>query len=128
MNPQDALFEVQMVGMDRDHALARISDPATSYAADAELRKREGPAWALKRGTHRHRALECFATRGPLIAEDVKFLTGIDGIWKRVSDLKNMRFIEATGDTRLSREGREAEVYEITDAGRAAYERLGAVE
>ena len=75
----------------------------------------------MKRNTHRHRALECFATRGPLIAEDVKMLTGIDGIWKRVSDLKNQGLIEATGRTRVSREGREADVYELTEVGRIIY-------
>ncbi len=125
MSDQAQLFEIQVVGTDRDHALARYTDPATSYAADAQLRQREGPAWAIKRGTQRHRALECFVERGPLIAEDVKILTGVDGIWKRVSDLKNMGFLAATGRTRKSREGRDAEVYEVTDQGTSAYSMLG---
>lgn len=123
MSDQEALFGVQMVGVDHDHALARFTDPETSHRADATLREREGSATEIRRGTHRHRALVCFEENS-LIAEDVKVLTGVDGIWKRVSDLKNLKLIQRTGYTRMSREGREADVYEITDAGRAALERL----
>lgn len=119
MNEQETLFETQVVGVDRDHALARFTDPVTSDLADEELREREGPANVIRRNTHRHRALACFE-RGPLIAEDVKVITGIDGVWKRVSDLKNMGFIAPTGRTRVSDAGREAELLEITDSGRAA--------
>lgn len=127
MNEQDSLFSMAVRGVDRDHALARFSDPATSQAADARLREREGKANEIRRGTHRHRALECFATRGPLIPEDVLYITGIDGVWKRVSDLKENKFIEKTGATRISRKGREADVYAITDAGMEAYAKLGSV-
>lgn len=124
MSEQQVLFGIEVRGVDRDHALARFTDPATSDLAEAQLRKREGDANSIRPGTHRHRALACFE-RGPLIAEDVKVLTGVDGIWKRVSDLKNMGFLEASGRTRISREGREAELLELTEAGRAALVRLG---
>lgn len=123
MSEQGTLFGTEVIGTDRDHALARFTDPVTSDLADAELRRREGPANVLRAGTHRHRALLCFAARA-MIAEDVKIETGVDGIWKRVSDLKNMGFIKPTGETRLSREGREADILEITDAGRSALEKL----
>lgn len=122
---QEKLFEIRNVGLDPDHQLARIEDPATSVKSDSALRKREGASNTIRRGTHRHLALECFYLRGSLIAEDVKVLTGIDGIWKRVSDLKNMGLIEPTGHTRLSREGRESETYVITPAGEANYTLLG---
>lgn len=120
---QDTLFSTTVTGVDRDHALARFSDPATSQLADSALRTREGDANTIRPGTHRHRALLCFSRRD-MIAEEVKLETGVDGIWKRVSDLKNMGFIAPTGRTRLSREGRESEVLEITEAGREALERL----
>jgi len=125
VNDQAQLFDMRVVGTDRDHALARYTDPATSHTADAHLRQREGPASTIRKGTHRHRALECFIERGLLIAEDVKILTGVDGIWKRVSDLKNMGFIAATGRTRISREGRDSELYEVTEQGIRAYAMLG---
>lgn len=115
----DTLFETTITGVDRDHALARFSDPVTSHQADAALRKREGPANTVKKGTHRHLALQCFAC-GPRTADQVQSMVGIDGIWKRVSDLKNMGFIAPTGHTRRSRSGREQEVLEITQAGREA--------
>lgn len=115
----DTLFETTITGVDRDHALARFSDPATSHQADAALREREGKANQIKPGTHRHRALEFFAIR-PQTADDVQRMTGVEGIWKRVSDLKNMGFIAPTGHTRRSRSGREQEVLEITQAGREA--------
>lgn len=124
MNGQEALFGYRVVGTDRDHPLARFSDPPTSHMADEQLRRREGGATEIRRGTHRHRALECFERLGPLIAEDVKLQTGVDGIWKRVSDLKNMNLIAPTGHTRLSREGREADIYEITESGREALRTL----
>lgn len=120
---QDTLFSTTVTGVDRDHALARFSDPGTSRQSDAALRTREGDANTIRSGTHRHRALLCFY-QADMTAEDVKVATGVDGIWKRVSDLKNMGFIAPTGHTRLSREGRESEVLAITHAGREALERL----
>jgi hypothetical protein len=117
---QAALFETTITGVDRDHALARFSDPDTSRLADASLRVREGQANQVRRGTHRHVALMAFAHDHQLTADEVQIHTGIDGIWKRVSDLKNMGFIAPTGHTRRSRQGREQEVLEITQAGREA--------
>lgn len=115
----DTLFETTITGVDRDHALARFSDPVTSHQADAALRAREGDANTLRPGTHRHRALNAFVPH-PSTADEVQVDTGIEGIWKRVSDLKNMGFIAPTGHTRRSRSGREQEVLEITQAGREA--------
>ncbi len=120
---QDALFQTQITGVDRDHALARFSDPVTSQSADATLRVREGEANVIRKGTHRHRALECFVHRN-LTADEVKLITDIDGVWKRVSDLRNMGFIAPTGHLRPSRAGRDQEVLQITQAGREALERL----
>lgn len=118
---QTELFTTTITGVDRDHALARFSDPVTSHQADAALRKREGTANQIKAGTHRHRALREIGHFGSgLTAEEVENLTGIKGVWKRVSDLKNMGFIAPTGRTRRSRSGREQEVLEITQAGREA--------
>lgn len=120
---QDALFETTVTGTDRDHALARFSDPDTSALADASLRVREGQANEIRQGTQRHHALVCFAD-GPKIADDVRSITGVDGIWKRVSDLKNMGFIAPTGHTSLSSQGREQDVLELTEAGREALRKL----
>ena len=116
---QDALFNVEVTGVDRDHALARYTDPSTSDLADASLRKREGAANVVRQGSHRHRALKVFR-HTDATADEVQIVTDIDGIWKRVSDLKNLGFVEPTGRTRLSRAGREQEVLTITDAGLAA--------
>ena len=123
MSEQESLFGISLVGADREHELARIYDPATSHVASARLSQREGSAVEIRRGTHRHRALAVIEIE-PCTAEEVKRYTGLDGIWKRVSDLKNLNLIRATGDTRPSSSGREQEVYEITDAGLAALERL----
>ena len=116
---QDTLFTTTVTGVDRDHALARFSDPVTSQLADTLLRSREGRANSVKPSTHRHRALQCFES-GPKIADDVKLLTGIEGVWKRISDLKNMGFLEPTGETAVGTQGRQQEILQITDAGRAA--------
>lgn len=120
---QQELFSVQIVGVDRDHALARISDHSTSHEADAVLREREGPASVVKQGSLRHRALQVFF-RFDATADEVQIATRIDGIWKRVSDLKNLGFLEATGQRREARSGRMQEVYAITPAGLEALERL----
>ena len=124
---QETLFPedepVEVTGADRDHALARSTDPATSHLADAILRRREGDANTIKPGTHRHRALQCFAEK-PLIAEDVLAKTGVDGVWKRVSDLKKMGFIAPTGRIRVSRKGCKADILELTEKGRAALAKL----
>ena len=123
---QQELFSVQIVGVDRDHALARISDPTTSHEADAVLREREGPASVVRKGSHRHLALLAFSRhwKSDATADEIQAATGIDGIWKRVSDLKNLGFIEATGQRREARSGRMQEVYAITPAGLEALERL----
>lgn len=125
MSGQESLFGVEVTGVDQDHALARFTDPDTSLASDALLRRREGNANTIRKGTHRHRALVCFSAY-PHTADEIQTLTGIQGVWKRVSDLKNMGFIAPTGHTRSSRSGREQEVLEITDAGRSALEKLDA--
>lgn len=127
----DTLFETTITGVDRDHALARFSDPVTSHQADAALRTREGDANTLRPGTHRHRALQCFLfdTYGVnLTADEVQVQTSIEGIWKRVSDLKTMGFIAPTGHTRRSRSGREQDVLEITQTGREALNSLQRVK
>lgn len=123
MSDQKPLFSFYLVGADRDHALARFTDPVTSFVASARLSEREGSPVEIRRNTHRHRALTCFQQRS-MTADEVRLATGVDGIWKRVSDLKNLNLIRATGHTRRSRQGREQEVYEITDAGLEALERL----
>ncbi len=120
---QEELFTTQVTGVDRDHALARFSDPVTSQSADATLRVREGEANVIRKGTHRHRALNAFVPH-PATADEVQVDTGIEGIWKRVSDLRNMGFIAPTGHVRPSRAGRDQEVLQITQAGREALEAL----
>lgn len=112
--------EREYQGSGRDHPLARNTDPATSHLADAKLRQREGDANEVRYGTKRYLALECFVVHGDLTPEDVGVITAQDGIWKRVSDLKRDGFVEPTGATRISRQGREAEIYRLTDQGRAA--------
>ena len=121
MNAQQA----SLFGSDQDHALARPSDPITSQSSDTKLRQREGRANEIRKGTHRHQALLAFLKMGARTADEVQIYTGINGIWKRVSDLKNMGFIEPTGRTRPSRQGRDQEVLRITDAGLSALVRLG---
>ena len=117
--------QLDLLGGGRDHPLARNTDPATSRLADTALRQREGRANEIRANTKRHLALECFILDGDLIPEDVVETTGEPGIWKRVSDLKRDGFIETTGRTRTSRQGRQAEIYTVTESGRAAYAALG---
>jgi hypothetical protein len=115
--------EDEVEGEGSDHTLARNTDPATSRAADAALRAREGKANVIKPGTHRHLALECFEF-GPKTADDVGYQTGVNGIWKRVSDLKKMGLIKPNGHTKMTRDNRAAELLELTDAGWAALAKL----
>lgn len=82
--------------------VARDSDPVTSHAGhDAVTR-------SGKRQTHAGIALACYRAHGPLIASEVRRITGIDGIWKRVSDLKAAGLIRPTGVTRDGQEEFEA--------------------
>lgn len=94
--------------------LARTTDPATSKAAvpcDASL------SWL------RWKALQQFGQHPDgLIPDEVEERTGIRGIWRRCSDLKNDGLVEVVEDvngpvTRKSRANKDGEVLRITQEG-----------
>jgi hypothetical protein len=91
--------------------LARRVDPSTSQRAAGQHR--------LRRGTQRHQLLVVFASGpGGLTAEEAGVATGIDGAWKRVSDLLNDKLVEDTGEERRSLKGSAQRVLRITQQGR----------
>lgn len=122
-NGQGELFSVHITGVERDHAMARFTDPVTSHKGDAKMRRREGTATEVGKNTHRHRALACFED-GPKLPDEVCWRTGIDGVWKRVSELIDLGLIVRTGRERKTRADCDAKEYEITDAGRGVLEKL----
>lgn len=104
MDDETALYHKQrgVTGLPMFAPVARDSDPVTSHAGHDKVTK------SGTRQTHAQIALQCFKAHGPLIANDVKRITGIDGIWKRVSDLKNAGLIRPTGVTRDGQDEFEA--------------------
>jgi hypothetical protein len=94
--------------------LARNTDPQTSRAAvpcDASL------SWL------RWKALQQFGQQPDgLIPDEVEDRSGIRGIWRRCSDLKNEGLVEVVEDvngpvTRKGRSGKDGEVLRITPEG-----------
>src|SRR4249920_2245228 len=96
--------------------LARSADPPTSHAAAERLD-------AGRAGTVRRRLLAQFVRYPSLTADEATSAAGFDasdGAWKRVSDLKNLGLVEATGETRAGSSGRQQQVLRATEAGREA--------
>lgn len=88
--------------------LFRNSDPSTSEKA----------ARLLKPGTQQMILLGVFAQfPSGLTAEEAAEKGGVYQGWKRVSDLLNAGFIVPTGETRMSKAGREQRVLKITPDG-----------
>lgn len=86
----------------------RKGDPDTS---------RRGALDAFPRtGTQRAAALMAIAHSRGLTYYEVQQATGISGIWKRISELKEGGWIEVIGQRFIPETGSEADVYRITDA------------
>jgi hypothetical protein len=96
--------------------VSRTTDPQTSHDAAAARRP--------EIGSHRRRLLIWFAAAGDagLTADEAADKADLlhVGYWKRVSDLKNQRYIRATGEKRPGRSGQLQQVYAITHGGRWA--------
>lgn len=99
---------------------ARRSDPSTSKRAALDA--------APRTGSQRHALLVQYEIAGNgsrfafggLTAEMACGLIDKPGAWRRVSELLDGGFIEPTGKVETNRSGSEAEVYRITEKGRAA--------
>lgn len=84
---------------------ARSKDPSTSKLAALRQEPRSG--------SQRRRALEAFkeAYPGGLTAGEVETRTGIKGVWKRISELKQGGHIAVIGQRPNPDTGQEAEIY-----------------
>jgi hypothetical protein len=88
----------------------RSSDPATS---------RDGAKDAYSRtGTHRYKAFQAIACANGMTWDEVATQTGIQGIWKRLSELKNEGWIEAAGTRVCKTTGSPGTVYVLSSMGR----------
>ena len=91
---------------------ARTSDPATSHESAARLADKH---------TMMRTLLLVFAGHTALSAERAAHLAGYgpeDGAWKRVSDLKRLGWVDPTGDTTLSSQGRRVALLAVSEKGR----------
>lgn len=97
---------------------ARTDDPATSHAAADSVTMRSGSA--------RARLLAVYADSahwGGLTDEEAATGAGLSARscwWKRCSELRHLGLIEATGDTRATTVGQQAQVCAVTRSGMAA--------
>ena len=88
-------------------SLARTTDPATSMQAAAQLRL--GDRLEILASVYRA------AGASGLTDEEACEQAGLlDGCWKRCSDLRRLRTIEPTGQTRIASSGRARIVCRIT--------------
>lgn len=87
-------------------ALARASDPATSHEAAR-----------LPRDGLRRRILEQYGRGLPLTDVEASNLAGIEGGWKRCSELRKLGLIVPCGTTVLTNPTRRARLCRITSAG-----------
>lgn len=102
--------------------VARTNDPDTSHAAAARIPRRGSSARLL---------LYVFSLGSFTADEAADALDGVEGYkaykagtWKRISDLKNLGWIEDTGERRPGRVGRLQAVLTITPAGREEVRRV----
>lgn len=96
---------------------ARGTDPSTSKRAATLAHPRVG--------THRFRVLEVLALhadRGGLTSEEIGLMTGINGVWKRCSELHDGGFAYTEGE-RKTLSGDDARIYHISSKGRLALSR-----
>lgn len=86
---------------------ARRTDPATS--------QRAAQAAAPKMGTHRWAVLAAVGDAPDgLTAREVLDATGIDGVWKRCSELKEDGFLVPRGERFVAKTGNDQEVLHLT--------------
>lgn len=100
--------------IDYQGQLFRNTDPDTSRRGARDV--------ASRARSHRMRALGAIvhAHRGLTYAE-VETVTGIRGIWKRLSELKHDGWIEVVGERLVPETGSRASVYRATSRALAAY-------
>lgn len=116
---QEAFAET---GDPRDSVLPgfRSTDPTTSRKAALAAFPRTQ--------SQRYKALMSIAKRtdGPWHGAtwvEVEFDTGINGVWKRISELKEGQWIEVVGQRKTPTTKTEADVYVITDKARRFIQR-----
>lgn len=105
---------------------ARRDDPRTSHVASAAIEDEEGPTSVIRPETLKHLALRELQAGGPRHAVGIERATGRRGIWKRVSDLKLAHLVDVVGTVRDDVTGKEGEVVQINDRGRAVLGELDA--
>lgn len=108
----------------------RPGGPATSAAAGAAVRSREGQqVGEVRSGTQRHQMLAAFG-RGELTDSEAASLAGLNrpGVcyWKRASELRQAGYIVPTGAERADPDsGKNRAVCAITQAGVTVLAALG---
>lgn len=116
VKPGDA-FVVSAIDVDAPRAGgARRGDPGTSKQAASNATPRTG--------SQRAKAMAAIIARGPrgATAHDVFDDTGIDGIWKRVSDLKHGGWLNVIGTRIPDGKSDAVEVYVPSAKARAAFD------
>ncbi|HSE44545.1 MAG TPA: hypothetical protein VLA89_04365 [Gemmatimonadales bacterium] len=103
----------------RDVPHARASDPATSKKAAAEIEEDEGTTSTIRPKSLKHLALQELAL-APATSNELVRRTGKDGIWKRVSDLKNAGLIDVVGRTVDAETRKENDVMAANEYGHEA--------
>jgi hypothetical protein len=98
---------------------ARATDPSTSHKAAILA--------APRAGSQRYKALLCLYFHehryNGLTYYGIQKLTGIEGVWKRLSELKDGGWIEVVGQRRIANSRTEGDVYRLTTKGREFCER-----
>lgn len=109
-NPMQSIVYAVDYPLFSSAAQARRTDPETSKAA---ARSVDGSAM-------REALAEAYRAAGAdgLTDEEAGTRTGLDGAWKRCSDLRRLGLIEPTGFTRRGRSGREQRVSRWTGGAR----------
>ena len=90
---------------------ARSSDPSTSHKAALDALPRTG--------SQRFRALQAIAAASPAgyTYEEVQQATGIEGVWKRLSELKQGGWIRVIGQRKIQSTGSDGDIYALTEKG-----------
>lgn len=101
--------------------LFRNTDPATSRAAAADVRIRQGSQLTRLLAAYGHPAASEGITDDEAAAHANLSHTGY---WKRCSDLRNLDLIRPTGQTRIGRAGNPQMVCAITYKGLGYWDQI----
>ena len=110
-------YRVEEVSISEDQALKPDENHIGGFKANGSDTSRNGAIDAYPRsGSQRWKALLCIAkSPNGMTYMEVEHATGVRGIWKRISELKEGEWVEANGERFIPETASLGDIYFATD-------------